>query len=110
MTSGACFLQAGCCFSDLANIITAVILSVGGGIFSPPALMFCAVLFFIICFSDFFRTNYLDIYQTDLHEICRIGRTLSIDELSEVIFSISEGTLPWQPILWAKSTSNTHLV
>jgi len=26
------------------------------------------------------------------------------------LFSIPQGTLPWQPILWAKSTSNTHFV
>ena len=39
-----------------------------------------------IIFSDFSQTNYLNIYRTDLHEICRIGRTLSVDERSEVIF------------------------
>jgi len=32
-----------------------------------------------------------------------------VDERSEV-FSIPQWTLPWQPILWAKSTSNTHLL
>jgi len=26
------------------------------------------------------------------------------------LFFKSPGTLPWQPILWAKSTSNPHLV
>ena len=30
--------------------------------------------------------NYLNIYRTDIHEICRIGRTLAVDERSEVIF------------------------
>jgi len=28
----------------------------------------------------------------------------------KLFFSISYGTLPWQPILWAKSTCNTDLV
>jgi len=68
------------------------------------------LVFYFIYFSDFCQTNYLNVYRTDLHEICRIGWTLAVDERSEVIFSISQGTLPWQPILWAKSTSNTHLV
>ena len=35
---------------------------------------------------DFCQTNYLNIYQTDLHEICRICRTLAVDKGSEVIF------------------------
>jgi len=66
--------------------------------------------FFIILISDFFQTNYLNIYRTDLHEICRTGRIWAVDERSEVIFSISQGTLPWQLILYAKSISNPHLV
>jgi len=41
---------------------------------------------FFLYFSDFYQTNYLNIYGTDLHEICRIGRTLTVDEWSEVIF------------------------
>ena len=28
----------------------------------------------------------------------------------KLFFSIFRGTLPWQPILWAKLTSNSHLV
>jgi len=48
------------------------------------------VLYFKNIFSDFCLTNYLNFYVTDLHEICSIGRTLAIDERSEVIFSI-----PW---------------
>jgi len=56
-------------------------------------------------FGDFCQTNFHAIYVTDLYEICR-----DVDEQAEVIFSIPQGTLPWQPIVWAKSTSNTHLV
>jgi len=44
------------------------------------------------------ETNYLDIRQTDLYEICSDGRTLAVDERPKVIFSIAQGTLPWQPI------------
>ena len=47
--------------------------------------------------EDFCQTNYLDIHRTDLYEICRDGRTLFVDERSEVIFSIQHGTLQWQP-------------
>ena len=43
------------------------------------------VLLFI-SFSDFCQTNYLNIYRTDLREICTIGRTFAVDERTEVIF------------------------
>ena len=61
------------------------------------------MFYFINIFSDFRQTNYLNIYQTDLHEICTTGRTLAVDERPE-------GTLPWQPILCVRSTSNIQLV
>ena len=85
-------------------------------IFSPPALhskdLYFALVFYLKnILSDFCQTTYLNIYKrTDLYGICRIGRTLAVDKRSDVIFSIPQGTLPWQPILWIKSTSNTHLV
>jgi len=47
----------------------------------------------------------INIYRTDFHEICSIGKSLAVDEQSEVFFSIPQGTLPWQSILWTKSTS-----
>jgi len=37
-------------------------------------------------FSDFCQTSYLNVYQTDLHDTCSIGRALAVDERSEVIF------------------------
>jgi len=40
----------------------------------------------------------------------KFARLGGMVERHEVIFSIPQGTLPWQPILWAKSTSNTRLV
>ena len=35
---------------------------------------------------------------TDLYEIFNGGRTMAVDERSEVSFSITQGMLPWQPI------------
>jgi len=43
-------------------------------------------LFLNYIFCDVFLTNYLNIYWTDLYDSCRIGRTLAVDERSEVIF------------------------
>jgi len=43
-------------------------------------------MFYFVYFSDFCQSNYLNIYRTDLHEICRIGRTLGANECSQVIF------------------------
>ena len=39
--------------------------------------MFCCC--FNDYFSDFCRTSYLNIYRTDHHEICTIGRRLALD-------------------------------
>ena len=41
---------------------------------------------FAAVFNDFRQTNYLNIYQTDLHQICRVGRTMAVDERPEVSF------------------------
>jgi len=47
----------------------------------------------LLCFADVFlhfigfrQTHYLNIYRTDLHEICRIGRTLAVDERCYVYY------------------------
>ena len=53
---------------------------------------------FIFIFADFCQTNYLNIYRTNFHQICRVGRTMAADERSVVNVSISQGMLPWQPI------------
>ena len=45
----------------------------------------------------FCQTN-LNTYRTDLHQICRVGRTTAVYQRSEVSFSTPQGTLPWQPI------------
>ena len=59
----------------------------------------CFAYVFFPFFYDFCQPSYLNIYRTDLHRICRDGRTLAVDERVEVPFSILRGTLPRQPIL-----------
>jgi len=44
------------------------------------------LIYFCIYFYDFLQTSYLNIYQTDLRQICRICRTVVVDEQSEVSF------------------------
>jgi len=61
-------------------------------------LLLCFLLLYI--FNDFCQINYRNIYGTDLHPICRDGRTMAVDERTEVFFSIFKGQCPWQPILW----------
>ena len=75
----------------------------------PLCSCFADVLF---CYFQWFQSDQLSQHlpHRSPHEICRIGRTLAVDERSEVIFSICQGMLPWQPILCTKSTSSTHLV
>ena len=50
----------------------------------------------VLLFNDFCRYNYLKIYRTNLHQVCRVGRTVAVDERSEVSFLIPHGTLLWQ--------------
>jgi len=47
----------------------------------------CVLLIFDLknIFSDVCQANYLNIHRSDLHGICRIGRTMAVDERSEVI-------------------------
>jgi len=42
-------------------------------------------------------------YKSDLHQIFRDGRHVGVDVHSGIDFRIGQGTLPWQPILGAKS-------
>jgi len=46
----------------------------------------------------------LRIYQTDLHEIFRVGRYVAEDVRSGIHFVTGQMILPWQPILGTKST------
>jgi len=59
--------------------------------------------------NDFCQTNYLNIYCSNLYPVCWEDRTVAVDNRSKVSFSISQGTLLWQPILLAKSTWNLHI-
>jgi len=45
------------------------------------------VMFSKNIFSDFCHTNYLNIYRANLHEICRIGRSLAADEELKLFFT-----------------------
>jgi len=67
----------------------------------------CGHKLLLLFFRDFSHTDYLNIYLANLHEICRTDRTLAVDKRSGVIFSIPQETLPWRPILLAKTTSNS---
>jgi len=45
------------------------------------------------------HTNHPQIHQTtNLHEIFGVGRTVTVDDQSEISFLIRQGTLPWQPV------------
>jgi len=63
---------------------------------ADTASLFCCCFLFI--FNDFCRPNYLEIYRTELYQIFRVGRTVAVDDQSEISFSIPRGMLPWQPI------------
>ena len=70
---------------------------------SPPALRKAQarrayVLLMFKKVTDFCHRNNLNIYLTDLHEICSVGRALAVDERSSYFFNPS--TLPWQPIFY----------
>ena len=48
-------------------------------------LAYVLLLFYcLLFFNHFYQTNYLNIYRINLHEICRIGRTLI--EVPEIAF------------------------
>jgi len=54
---------------------------------------------FLFIFSDSCQTNYLKIHWTDLRQILRVGRTVAVDDQSEISPLTPHVTLPWQPIL-----------
>jgi len=69
--------------------------------------MFCCCYFLsfysFLLFNDRLDERDLRTYQTDLHEIFRIGRCVVVAVQSGIRFTIAERTLPWQPILGTKS-------
>ena len=58
------------------------------------AICSTAVLYLFIIFNDSFQTSYLKIYLIDFFQICRIDRTMAVDDQSEGISS-------WQGIFVA---------
>ena len=46
--------------------------------------MFCYCFLFI--FNDFGLTNYLNIYRTNFRKIYWVGRTIAVDDQSEISF------------------------
>ena len=66
--------------------------------------LFTYLFSYLFIVIDFCQTIYLNIYWTDLHQICKDGRTTALDKQSEVKFFIPQGMLPWQPLWCAQST------
>jgi len=65
--------------------------------------MFCCYfLFFLFYIYDHLEQRDLRNYKTNLHQIFRGGRHGGVDIQSKIGFAISQGTLPWQPILGPK--------
>jgi len=59
-------------------------------------LCFGFLLFYLFYRIESRQTNCLKIYQTDLCQNFRFGRTMVVDDQSEISFSIHQGTLTWQ--------------
>ena len=59
--------------------------------------MFCCCFLFKKTFLTIL-TIYLKIYSTDLCQISTFGRTMAVDDQSEISFSVPRWTLPWQPV------------
>jgi len=68
--------------------------------FHPPGLAGQAT--FCCCFFIYFYLFILNQLSQHLPrrpcQICRVGRTMALDDHYEISFSIPQGTLPWQPI------------
>jgi len=67
----------------------------------PACGLYVLLLFFIyfIFVMILFRpVTYLKIYQTNLCQIFRVGRTMAVDDQCEISILVLQGTLPWQPI------------
>jgi len=57
----------------------------------------------VLLFNDRLEQRDLGHYKTDLHQIFSGGRRVGVDVQSGIGFRIGQRTLPWQPILGAKS-------
>ena len=69
-------------------------------LFSPPSCwkqacgLYVLLLFLILFFNDSSQIFYLKIYRTDLRRIHRVGRTMAVDDWSEICFLVPHMTLP----------------
>jgi len=64
-------------------------------------LMFRRMFYFFYKYlSDFCQTKYLNIYRTDLHEICRTGRTLAVGKRFETTLQSPNGHCYIFKVLW----------
>ena len=71
-------------------------------------VMLLLLLLTFLFFNDRLEQRDLRNYKIDLHQIFRDGRHVDVDHvdvLSGIGFAIGQGTLPWQPILAAKSAT-----
>jgi len=64
---------------------------------------FLRCLCYAAVFNDCLEKRDLINYQTDLHQIFKLGRHVAVDVQFGIRFAIGQGTLPRQPILVAKS-------
>jgi len=71
-------------------------------------LLLLSFFLFFHVFNDRLEQRDLRICQTDLHQIFRVGRHVSVtvDVQSSIRFAITQGTLSWQTILGAKSAKS----
>ena len=72
---------------------------------SAGRLMLCRCYFLSssFFFNDRLEQRDLGNCQTDLHQIFRVGRHVDVNVQSGIGLPTGQGTLPWQPILGAKS-------
>ena len=68
-------------------------------------LLLISFLFFLsfLFFNDRLEQRDLGNYKTDLHQVFKDDRHAGVDVQSGIDSRIGQGTLPWQPILGAKS-------
>ena len=69
---------------------------------SPLLSFLFFFFFFFFFFNDRLEQRDIGNSKTDLHQIFRNGRHVSVDVQSGIDFRIGQGTLPWQPISGAK--------
>ena len=67
--------------------------------------IFCSRFLFIYFLTILVRPIFSEIYRSDLRQIFSVGRTVGIDNQSEISSSIPQGTLPWQPFFGSARVS-----